>query len=194
MRIVVHVNSFYDWERVPDGVEVTDKDLALGRAKKDQHGNFVMRVIRRGDTHTTIAMPENQLIAEIVDHFIHKHVALTRGEAAAMHVARVMVDHAHRKWMMHFEFQDDGPDEVLFRQVLEAHANPATTHPETGLPLVDPRPTISEEDIPDLVDAYLTPVTHEEHAEHHHAHFRVPRSERVSGAETAQETTEETAK
>lgn len=165
MRITAHVHKFYDWEPIPSGVAVTEEDVRLNRVKPAAGGGYVMRVTKIADTHTTMVMPESMIIETILQEHIREKSAITRLEAVGHHAARhVMPHHAHKSWINHFEVEDDGPNEELFRA--KAAALVAARKP-SGEALIEP------EDVEELVAKYLKPAMAEHHADHLHTRFGV---------------------
>lgn len=66
MRITVHLNKYYDWDKVPGDVVVTQADIEAKRVKPAMDGGWLMRVAKETATHTEVHMPESQVIAKIV--------------------------------------------------------------------------------------------------------------------------------
>lgn len=166
MKIVAHVNKFYDWAPVPADVQVTDADVKAMRVKSSGGGGWLMRVTREVPTHTDIQLPESQIIALIIEGIIRDKVALTRRQAVSTYMARhVMPHHAHKSWMTGFEVSDDGPDEALFTAKVTELSQALNA---SGNPIIDPL------DIPELLEAYMEPFDadeHDNHAEAHAAHM-----------------------
>jgi len=153
MRIVIHVHTYYDWEPVPTDVQVTEADIKARRVKPASNGGWVMRVTKKGDTHTQINLPEHQIAALIVEGIIRDKVVHSRADAIAHYLSRhVMPHHAHRNWMKAVETDDDGPDAVQFRALIDRHV-------EAG--------NIESEDVDGLVEAYLRPAEHARHISNH---------------------------
>lgn len=129
MRICVHVSQFYDWEPVPDGVEVKPIDVQQKRVKPAAGGGWLMRVkkVAQGDdgtprdTHTDVQMPEREIVATIVQDMVRDKVARSRSEAVCLQMSRhVMPNHAHKNWMKAVELDDDGPDTKTFDDMVAA--------------------------------------------------------------------------
>jgi len=166
MRIVIHVSKFYDWALVPAGVEVTQKDIDGGKVKPsnvlDAAGKplWQMQVTKTADTHTAISVPEGQVIAQIIKYAIREREILTRKEAIAKQLKNdVMPECAHRSWMHLVEVEgDQGPDLDLLREMIAPHVASGK---------------IKELDVPEIEAAYLTPETHDDHAEHLHKTFKI---------------------
>lgn len=163
MRITVHLNRYYDWDPVPDGVQVTEADLASKRAKPANGGGYLMRVAKDapvGATHTTVMLPEHELCAMIIADAIRDHrTDHTRSSAVANYLARhTMPHHAHRSWIEAIEVEDDAPDEALIRKMLKPHVDAGH---------------IEVDDIEAILKSYLTPLDNDGHADHLHAHFGV---------------------
>lgn len=172
MRVVVHVSAFYNWEPIPADVKVTEADIKSGRVKPAADGGMTMRVTRKQASHTTVLVPEHEIIARALFELVprpglRKLGAVNRREALAELLdANIMPEHAHPKHFLGFEVEnDDGPDEAAFRAEL-ARIGEATHH-ITGEPLVDPS------EVEAIVAKYLEPVTHAEHVNHLHARFKV---------------------
>lgn len=160
MHIIVHVAGYYDWEPLPPGVQATEEDVKAKRVKPGLNGAVLMRVPRKGTTHTTVALPEQELGALIVADMIRDRVVRTRADAVAHYLARlVMPHHAHPKWIRDFEVSDDGADESAFRALV-------ATHVAAG--------NIEAEDVEDMVAAYLTPIP--AGVDHLRRHFKVARA------------------
>lgn len=157
MRIVVHVSGYYDWEPLPDGVEVTDADIKARRVKpatSGTGGGWLMRVAKKGETHTEVCLPEEELIALLLQDAIRERQIQTRSEGVAKYLARhVMPHHAHRTWMDDFEVQDDGSNEAHFAKLIDEHVAAGTLEPE---------------DKDAMLAAYREPVQ----AGHHEAHLQ----------------------
>lgn len=160
MIITVHVSGYYDWEPVPADTKVTEADIKAQRVKPAANGGYSMRVSKKGDTHTTISLPESQVVAAIIDEMTRgDKKAMTRSEAVARYLSRhVMHHHAHKKWMEEVEVSDSGPDEALFRAELQRHVDAGN---------------IDVLDVDSLVAAYLTPATSDSHSDHLHDHFGI---------------------
>lgn len=159
MIVVAHVTKHYDWEPVPQGVTVTQKDLAAGKAKPAIDGRMLMRVKRDRETHVMVTLPEHEIIAEVVHGAVRDKVQHTRSQAVALYLSRRVMEHfAHPTWMRSFEVSGDGPDEALLRATLVRYT-------DAGL--------IEDESVEDLVEAYMTEHTNEDVASHLVAHFGV---------------------
>jgi hypothetical protein len=157
MRIVVHLSGFYDWEPVPADVEVTDADVKAKRVKPSNDGRWLMRVTKKGDTHTDAHLPENELIELLIHDMIRDRQVLDREQAVARYMARhVMPHHAHRAWMKDFDVQDDGPDESLFDQMLKPHVAAGN---------------IDQDDFEAMREAYTKPADVASHCDVLHGHF-----------------------
>lgn len=159
MRIVVHVSKYYDWEPLPAGVEPTESDVRALRVKPALDGRWLMRVTRAAETHTTVLLPEHEIVKSAIADKVRNGETLTRHEVVARYLAsRVMPHHAHRSWFTRIEVEDDGPS-------AELHAEHAQRHVDAG--------HIEMEDVADMLGAYMVPKTPTELAEHLHAHFGV---------------------
>lgn len=163
MRVIVHVNQYYDWLPVPADVKVSARDIKARRVipandSTPEKPTWAMRVNKVADTHTEVHIPEQQLIAVIIANMCRgTKRPLTRSEAVANYLAsHVMGDHAHETWMEDFEVHDEGADEALLRAEIALHV-------EAG--------NIDELSVDALVDAYTTPLTADHHVKHMHGHF-----------------------
>lgn len=146
MIVIVHVKSYYDWEPVPTGVQVTEADKKAKRVKPAANGAWLMRVQKDTNTHTHVALPEAQLIAGIIRDMIHEKIIRTRVEGVANYLSKyVMPHHAHPKWMRDFEISDDRADEKLFRAKVEEQVLAGN---------------LEKEDVEDMVEAYLSEGDH----------------------------------
>lgn len=158
MMVTIHVSSYYDWEPVPADVVVTDSDIKSGRVKPSGGGGWLMRVTKKGDTQTTVALPEEEVINAIIGEMTRgDKTHLTRAQAVSRYLSRhVLHHHAHRNWFKHIEVDGDQPDEALFLAMLAPHIAAGN---------------IEEEDVESLTAAYMTPATNEDHCRHLHQHF-----------------------
>lgn len=161
MRIVVKVSGFFEWIPVPPNVPITAQDIAAGKARPSANGTgHVMRVKIDKETETEIIVPEHLIIAQIIYAYTDKgkcgHI-LTRHEAAAEWVARTSAIEFPRKAIKSFEIHDDGPSEELMREKLKVQVE-ASHERAMGS-------NIDEEDVEDILDAYMAPAEHDE--EHH---------------------------
>lgn len=167
MRVTVHVSGFYDWEKIPADVEVKEADIKAKRVKPSNDGGWLMRVSKTADTHTSVMIPESQIIAIIIAEMVRDKIALTRTQALGHYLSRhVMPHHAHKNWMRGFEVHDDGGDEVLLRAKIDVHVAAGN---------------IDALDVDGIVAAYLAPVDSAKHVDHLHAHFGVAKPNHVSG-------------
>lgn len=159
--IVMHVNRFYDWEPLPPGSEEpSEKDIQNLRVKPGTNGQWLMRVPKDADTHTTMQITESDVAQHLIRDLVKFKVLRTRQEALVAHIAEMHVGHhAHRKWMKHFEVNDEGPGESdieEFTKLVDALVEAGRLEPE---------------DKDDLLEAYTTPATNEDHVAGMHAHF-----------------------
>lgn len=172
MRAVVHIHRFYDWEPLPKDVgEPTEADIKALRVKPAAGGGWLMRVEKDAPdavngTHTSATPSEAQLIEVVIQEMTRgDRTPMTRSQMLARYLTRYVMPHnAHKKWMTRFEIHDDGPSEELFRAKIAAHV-------EAG--------NISELDVEDLVEAYMTPGDADAHVDHLHAHFGVKKAKAV---------------
>jgi hypothetical protein len=162
MRIVVHLNKFYDWVPVPDDVKVTDGDIKSEKVKPSGSGGYLMKVVKEGVTHTTVTMPEEQVIAKIIHDKTRPEGGrtLTRKQAIAFYLSEnIMPHHAHRTWITGVEVHDsDGHDESMLRAKLAEHV--AAGNIEAG-------------EVDAHVAAYTESATADDHVAHLHSHFKV---------------------
>lgn len=165
MQIVIHVDSHYDWEPVPPGTTVTEKDIAARRVKPAADGRWLMRVKRAVKTHTTVGLPEQQIIAYIIGEAVRSRAVLTRKEAVAQYIARhVLPHHAHRKWVERVEVADSGPEPELFDKLIAPHLeNLQSAYLDDDSEDVD--------DVAALRTAYLEDAEPQDHADHVAAHL-----------------------
>jgi hypothetical protein len=164
MRIVIHHTEFYDWEPVPDDVQVTDADIRAGKVKPLARGaGWLMKVTKEiaGGTHTQLNLPEEQILAKIVHDKTRPEGGriLSRKEAVALFVAENILPHqAPRKSLTKFEVHDDGPDEKLARAFLAPHIEANN---------------IEKDDLEEHIAAYLEPTQAVDHVDHLHTHFKI---------------------
>jgi len=124
MRVIVHVNKFYDWVPVPADVTVTQADITSEKVKPASGGGWLMKVTQNQPTHTHVQLPEGEIIAKIIHDKCRPEGGrtLTRQQAVAFYLSEnVMPHHAHRSFITSFEVEDDGPDEALMRSMLARH-------------------------------------------------------------------------
>lgn len=168
MRVIVRHTSYYDWVAVPPDTKVTPADVAAGLAKPDTRGlGFLMRVTKKAEapegTYTMVHVREDDIIHKILNsmHPNQGRLPIGRKEALAqLLAANVMPNHAHPKHVTGFEVEDDGPDEKLFRSIVEPLTKVARGG--TNEMVVDP------DDLDRLVGLY----TEAPKPEHHVAHLR----------------------
>jgi len=172
MRIVVHHAKYYDWQPVPEGVEVSKADIAARRVKPDNAGTgYLMRVPveHPTGTHTEIQAGEHTIIGKIIQAYTENgrqgEILTRRAAVARLLQQNVLPHHTHPKWMQKVEVHDDGPDEKLFRSLIAPHLD--ADHASA------PGKNIEPEDVEDLVKAYLEPVDAAGHVAHLSAHFKV---------------------
>lgn len=152
MRIVIHVSGYFDWRKAPPGLKVTEADIKSNQVREAADGSYQVRVPITGKTHTTVMLPENQLIQTIIRAYCEDARCgeiLTRQQAVARHLASMVVPHhTHRKWMTDIEVEDDGPSEELFRAMIAPHLD--ADHGKA------PGKNIEPEDVDELVEAYMS--------------------------------------
>lgn len=160
MHVVIHVNGYYDWEPVPDGVTVTEADISSLRVKPAHNGGYLMRVSKKADTHTEITLDEGHVISRIWLIRHEQGLVLNRAQGLSTFVSvHHMPHHAHRSWVKSVEIEHDtGPNEALFRSKLEALAA------EFGY------------DFDEMMAAYMTPTTTAQHVTHMSKHFGIKES------------------
>lgn len=163
MRIVVHQNKFYDWDPVPSDVVVTPTDIASGKVKAaSRAGGWLMRVVKECDTHTTINIPEEQIIAKMIHNRCRPETnnePISRKQAAAFFLAEnILPHHAHRSWITKFEVHDDGHDETMARAMFAPHIE---------------ADNIQADELEEHIAAYVEDADAKDHADHLHAHFKV---------------------
>lgn len=161
--IVMHVNRYYDWEPLPPGAaEPTQRDVQSLRVKPGANGQWMMRVPKDADTHTTMHITEDDVAQHLVRDVVRYKMLRTRREALAHHVAEVHVGHhAHRKWIKRFEASVDAPtpsDVASIEKLVDALVEAGKLEPE---------------DKPEILAAYTAPATSDEHVAGLHAHFGV---------------------
>ncbi len=161
-RIVVHHTKFYDWEPVPSDVKITDDDVKAGRVKQTRDGLWKMRVTKTvpdgASTHTTILMPEAQVIEKILHQRLRPDGGdvCTRSEAIAHYLQQNQLPHhTNRKWLTKIEVEDDGPDEKLARAMFAEHVKAKN---------------LEDADFDEHMEKYLVK---EDHVKHLHEHFKV---------------------
>lgn len=159
MHVTVHLSGHYDWEPLPADVVPTDADINSKRVKPAMGGGWLMRVPKKRETHTTVHMPESEIVALVIADAVRDHAAHTRAEAVGHYLSRlVMPHHAHRSHMRGFDVLDDGPDEALIHSAIAPHV-------EAG--------NIAAEEVDEIVAAYMTPLESSHHIDHLHRHFKV---------------------
>src|ERR1019366_8635762 len=124
MRVTVHLNKYYDWVPVPEGTVLTDADKKSDKVKPAGGGGYLMQATKKGETHTTVTLPEEQVIAKIIHDKTRPEGGrkLTRKQALAFYLSEhVMPHHAHRTWVTKVEVHNDGPDEKMMRVMLAPH-------------------------------------------------------------------------
>ena len=157
MKIVVHVDGFYDWQPVPGHVEVSEADIAAKRVQPSNTGGWLMRVPRREPTYTDVSIPENQILAMMIEGFVRDGIVYTRKQAVGVYMSRyIMPHHAHRAWTRDIEMSDDGPVEADAMAMFTTHVNAGTLH---------------EEDLDILMQAYLEPAQQDDHVAHLRKHL-----------------------
>ncbi len=204
MRIVIHHTKFYDWEPVPRNTLVTPNDIASRKVKADGSGWWLMPITKapEGGTHTQVNLPEEQVIAKIIDDKTRPAGGrtLTRKEAVAMYMSEhILPSHSHRAWLTGVEVHDDGPDEAMARAMLLPHTVAETSrvnacknsgkHAYAKGKEKDPNvcgicghqegaetadsPNIDPADVEDHITAYTEPLDAEGLAEHLRVHFKL---------------------
>ncbi len=168
MHAILHLNRFYNWEPVPRDVTVTPVDVASGKVMPDRNGGYRMRVVRQGPTFLTCCITESIIIAKIIHEKTDVRRRAGRTFTRKQAVAHVIMEHlldgaAEWAWITSVEVHDDGPDEKLFREMLEPHTK--SFHGRTGNLAIDPK------DVRAHVAAYMEPATAKDHAEHLTQHF-----------------------
>lgn len=153
MRIHVNLNGFYDWAPVPSDVAVEDKDVRAGRVKPAADGSWLMRIpVKDVTTSTTIAIPENEVLAMQFHDCVKEKTILSRVEAIGHIVGRqVAQHHFHRSWITSIEVEDDGPVASLFDLEIQRFL-------DAGV--------IPEEDRDELLEKYLQATTAEDVINH----------------------------
>ena len=163
MRVTIHLNKSYDWVKVPSDVVVTPADVASGKAKIGTQGEYLMKVPKPGDTHTTILLSEQQLLAKIVHEKCRPEGGrtLSRAQAVAFYVGEhCLATEAHRSWVKGVEVHDSG-HEISESGMTDALA----LHVEAG--------NIPADDVKAHLDAYLATADSQALADHLTKHFRV---------------------
>lgn len=161
MRIVAHHSKNYDWVPVPSDVQIKPEDYAAGLVKPSMQGSPRMRIVRTAPNYTTIHVTEADIISQIVFEKCRPSGGrvLTRKQAIAFFIAEnVLEHHVQRTWLTKFETHDDGPDEGLARQFLQAHATAGN---------------LEAAEVDGHLAAYMETVSETDHATHLHKHFKV---------------------
>jgi hypothetical protein len=172
MHVVFYLSKFYDWATVPRDVVVTPEDVNSGRVMPDRGGGYRTRVAKtpKDGTHRIFAITE----ADIVGKIIHEKTdvrragrTFTRKEA----IAHMIMDHLSEgefewSWITKVEVHDDGPDEKLFRDIVEPHTK-ADHGRRLGQKNIDPKTVEAH------VVAYTEPCDHAGHVTHLSNHFGV---------------------
>lgn len=114
MRILVHVNKFYDWEPLPADVVPTPADIKANRVKPTATGSWLMRVPKEANTFTDVQIPESEIVSLIIHDAVKEGMFHTRAEAAGHWLGRhIAQHHFHRNWVTKIEAVDDGPVATL---------------------------------------------------------------------------------
>lgn len=138
MQLTIHLSKYYDWEPLPDGVEPTEADIRALRVKPTANpvagkSSWLMKVTKIGPTHTSVGLPENQVIAFCVGGWTQDKRVLTRAQAICEYVRRhVAPHHFHRKWVTDVELVDSGADKALFEKTVGAHVDAGNIPTGTG--------------------------------------------------------------
>lgn len=165
MQIIVHTNGFFEWVDVPPDVDKTSDEFQVaikaGKVKEIANGTWSMEVPKKTDTQVVIGMNEEDIIQCSIQEMTRgdrRH--LNRVECVTRLLARhTLPHHAHATHVEEFQIaNDDGPDEELFRKLVGEHV---ACH------------NINALDFDGLVEAYMTPVTEDDHHAHLHSHFNV---------------------
>ena len=161
MIIVLHHSKFYDDVPVPSDVKVTPQDIASGKVKPSANGGWTMRVTREiaGGTHTTIALPEHEIAAKVIEEKLKRNSVVSRKQAVALYLREYTLPaHTQASWLTDIKTHDDGPDEGVLRAHLARHV-------EAG--------HIDSSEVDAHVAAYMEPTTAADHTSHLASHFRL---------------------
>ncbi len=93
MRIIIDTTHYYEWVPVPEGVEVTDKDIADKVVKRGHHDEWLMRITLPADggtTHHDIAIPESQFDAYKTPNRENTH-KMSRPQVVARHLTNAVL-------------------------------------------------------------------------------------------------------
>jgi hypothetical protein len=165
MQLIVHVKGFYEWVDLPNDVDKESDDfkrgVKAGKVKQLMNGGWSMQVPKEMDTNVDIGIGEEDLIQVIIQEMTRgdrRH--LTRMEAATRYVARHSLPiQSHASNVQEIEFASDaGPDEELFRKMMQEHIDCHN---------IDPL------DFDGLLESYMTPATSDDQVDHLHTHFNV---------------------
>jgi hypothetical protein len=159
MRVTIGLKGYYHWVDVPPNTQVTEEDKEQKLVRPMANGKWQMRVNLMQDTHMQVHLNEEQVIARIwfVRHEPGLRLVLSRAQGITSFVdAHHMPLCAHSKWATKVEIEaDEGPDENLFRTRLEGLA------------------ALFGYDFDEMLKAYTTPTTTEQHAAHMSKHFGI---------------------
>jgi hypothetical protein len=179
MRVHVELSHYFDQVPVPSDVEVTQKDLDSGRVKVSRSGGHMMRVTREAHIapkhEAAIVIGEGDIINKLVAISLPpprgRSQKVPRKEAVASLIAEhVMQDICAPKHIRAFTVEDDGPDEKLFRAMVEPLTQAEDERGGTGAMIVPP------EDFDALLAGYMATAPPEHHVDHLHAKFAVKRA------------------
>ena len=194
MIVVVHHRQHYDWEPIPKGVELSEAEKTSDHVKPAANGGWLMRVTKYIDSHTTIQIPESNIVHTLFHRDV-RGLKLTRKQAVALHISQyVLPHHTHPRWVTDIAVHDDGPDETVARALLAPHTvsevarvaacTDAGTHDavahracascsHSGDADLSEHALIDSADLEAHVAAYLehTGSTNEEHSKAHAAHL-----------------------
>lgn len=109
MRVVVYQTHFYDWERVPEGVKVTEDDFKAMRARVLHDNSVGMRVLKPapdGLTHTEFGIPEAS-IEDCMKHFERVGTSKTRSQTVAFLVEKALPGHGKAEHITKVEVHDE---------------------------------------------------------------------------------------
>jgi hypothetical protein len=126
MRVTIQHNRHYDWEPVPSDVILTKAEIESEKIRPAADGGYLMKVTKTMNSYTEIFIPEPALFHTLFHNDV-RSLHLTRKQAVALHLNKyILPNHTHQSWMTDISVHDSGPDERVFKGLLDDHVKAGT--------------------------------------------------------------------
>jgi hypothetical protein len=151
MHFEIKVSHFYDWKPVPPEVTVTPAQIKQTVVKPNkQGGGYLMRVPQPGPTSVIGTISELMIMEHIIDAHLHDFEMLTRSQAAARALHRVILPthvdlQVKVNWVTDASVHDDPYlEEAAFRAKIADHISAGSILEEHAEQLVEAYRTVED--------------------------------------------------